>query len=99
MPKSKVGTALETIFKPMSDTYREQGIGAGLMTLPGAGDYKKWWAMPSHTKLTGDVGFPKSSSLLTQLRAFNISTYNAALAAAGEGEDHQLRALAKRLKV
>ncbi len=72
----------------------------GSMDLPTAGNYTKY-GMPvdSNVQMSPDTGSLASSKLLEAMQAMLVNGYRAAVAEAAEGEDSQLKKLAKQIKV
>tara|TARA_R100000458_G_C8146871_1_gene155982 strand:- start:261 stop:551 length:291 start_codon:yes stop_codon:yes gene_type:complete len=95
---SKFSQFLKTLGGNLQEDYTKSGLMG--MDLPTAGNYTKY-AMPvdSNVRMSPDTGSITSSRLLESMQLMLANGYRAAVAEAAEGEDSQLKKLAKQIKV
>jgi hypothetical protein len=95
---SKFSKFLTTLGTNLQEDYTKSGLMG--MDLPTAGNYTKY-GMPvdSNVQMSPDTGSVTSSRLLEAMQTTILSGYKAAVAEAAEGENSQLKQLAKKLKV
>mgnify|MGYP003117199719 CR=1 FL=1 len=83
-------------------TNLQEDYTGGLMEnteLPGSGSYSQYMINTGYVGDTGDVQGITSSALLEAMQAMVVNGYRAAVNEAKEGENSQLKQLAKKLKV
>ena len=95
---SKFSKFLTTLGTNLQEDYTKSGLMG--MDLPKAGSYTKY-GMPvdSNVGYTPDEGSLTSAGILEAMQSMVLNGYRAAVAEAAEGENSQLKQLAKKLKV
>ena len=94
---SKFSEFLKTLGGNLRQDYTS-GI-MGTTELPGSGSYSQYMMKTPYVGDTGDVQGITSSALLEAMQAMVVNGYRAAVNEAKEGENSQLKQLAKKLKV
>ena len=94
---SKFSEFLKTLGGNLKQDYTS-GI-MGKTGLPGSGSYSQYMMKTPYVGDTGEDQGIRSSRLLEAMQAMLVNGYNAAVNEAKEGEDSQLKKLAKQIKV